>query len=604
MDHGKVQTGAPIICYITQADSTVIQVEVEHRAKAQEVLDKICRMLGVVEEAEYFGVQYIGGKNELLWLNNRNRLSRQISSQPPYHLYFKVKYYVPPEDLLLEGTRHQFYINVVHQLKEGSWDSDTSLSVQAQLIALMAYVQFGKFNQNTTPCKYACFWPDSRGEISSEALRLAANFHRSLDDFTVSHAQYRLLKTTYTDVPFYGMYFYEIKDIFEKRLLLGVGPEYLALCNSHYSLEDKFPYCRVHTITTSSRVVTLNLLEEDGSIKGRNYQLATPRLASALYRAVTEVYAFFRCDSVRKEVLLQTRRDLKDAITFHHNGKEYAFDVRYTFREVYDRARRHLYHYTCNTSSPPTQLANTHSIAISSGSPSSHEPLSHQASGDVASAPRHELPNRTDSVVTDEDIQEVVQKYLLEATLCRVCMDAQISRVFIPCGHIICCGDCADRIEQCSICRQPIEIRHPCFLPWNNEVGVDSQAQSECRSARQPSTRSDASFSASTVLMHTASAPTCNLFSLPSTACLSMLSSTQLESRRNPVTTSTGSGSGDEQEQTPAYQNISNDSSPSLPERSASIGPTSPEVPSSSTCTGGALDTAVRQPVHVTWQLE
>ncbi|OON19622.1 hypothetical protein X801_04509 [Opisthorchis viverrini] len=83
---------------------------------------------------------------------------------------------------------------------------------------------------------------------------------------------------------------------------------------------NMFPYCRVQTITTSSRVVTLNLLEDDGSVKARNYQLASPRLASSLYRLVNEVYAFFRCDSVRKEVLSQTRRDILDAISFHHNG--------------------------------------------------------------------------------------------------------------------------------------------------------------------------------------------------------------------------------------------------------------------------------------------
>lgn len=85
----------------------------------------------------------------------------------------------------------------------------------------------------------------------------------------------------------------------------------------------RYPYCRVHTVTTSARVVTLNLLEDDGSVKGRNYQLATNRLASSLYRSITEIHAFFRCDSVRDTVLWQTTRDLKDALVsiFDHNGE-------------------------------------------------------------------------------------------------------------------------------------------------------------------------------------------------------------------------------------------------------------------------------------------
>ncbi|VDP54679.1 unnamed protein product [Schistosoma mattheei] len=56
-----------------------------------------------------------------------------------------------------------------------------------------------------------------------------------------------------------------------------------------------------------------------------------------------------------------------------------------------------------------------------------------------------------------------------EVALCRVCMDQPISRVFFPCGHTICCSICADRVDQCPVCRKSIEIRHPCYLPWNTE---------------------------------------------------------------------------------------------------------------------------------------
>ncbi|TGZ68195.1 hypothetical protein CRM22_004381 [Opisthorchis felineus] len=536
---GRAQAGAPVICYVSHADNSVLQVEVEHRAVGQDVLDKICRELGIVEEAEYFGIQFVGNKNEILWVNNRNRLSKQLSSSPPYHFYFRVKFFIPPEDILLEGTRHQFYINVVRQLKEGVWDAEMNLQTQAHLIALMAYVQFGKYNQNTTPCKYACFWPDSRGEIPPDAIGLAANFHRALDGFTIQHVQYELLRLAATEVPSYGMHFYEVKDIFERRLTFGVGPEGLVLCNTNYTIDDKhgkqfenkckFPYCRVQTITTSSRVVTLNLLEDDGSVKARNYQLASPRLASSLYRLVNEVYAFFRCDSVRKEVLSQTRRDILDAISFHHNGKEYAFDVRYTSREVYDRARRHLYHCTSNTApheSPPNYPG---MISGSLGDPSNlsstNELGAHRASGDVGlGSLKREYSSRADSFVTDEELQEIVQKCLWEIGLCRICVDAPISRVFLPCGHIICCVDCAERIEQCSVCRQDIMERHQCFLPWNTEPSFDHLIHSETQRLRRQSTRSEASNSALSTagndIPHTASAPTCSLFSLPSTTCV------------------------------------------------------------------------------------
>lgn len=40
-ESGRFQNAAPIICYITQADNNVFQVEVEHKAEGQEVLEKV-----------------------------------------------------------------------------------------------------------------------------------------------------------------------------------------------------------------------------------------------------------------------------------------------------------------------------------------------------------------------------------------------------------------------------------------------------------------------------------------------------------------------------------------------------------------------------------
>ncbi|TNN16269.1 E3 ubiquitin-protein ligase MYLIP [Schistosoma japonicum] len=345
-DSGKSST--TLVCYVTLASNQVYQIEVDHKADCQEVIDKMCKLIGITEEAGYFGIQLAGSKNEMFWLNSRNRLSRQIPGSAPYHLNFKVKYFVPPCSLQLEETRHQFYTNVVQHLKNGSWDADTTLETQSQLIALMAYIQFGNYNQNTTPCKYACFWPECRNEIPPEAIRMAASFHKDLKDVTISHAKYELLSIVSREFPSYGTYFYDVKDIFDHRLLLGVGPNDIILCNSTGSVMERFPFCRVHTITNTARVVTLNLLEDDGSVKGHNYQLSSTRLAYSLYRTITEVHAFFQSDSIKQSLIDQTVRESFTSM-FDHNGKEYAFDLRYTFLEVYDRARRRMYHCTNNT---------------------------------------------------------------------------------------------------------------------------------------------------------------------------------------------------------------------------------------------------------------
>ncbi|CAO0794348.1 unnamed protein product [Mucor circinelloides] len=47
-----------------------------------------------------------------------------------------------------------------------------------------------------------------------------------------------------------------------------------------------------------------------------------------------------------------------------------------------------------------------------------------------------------------------------EDTLCRICMDAQQNCVFLDCGHMVTCMDCAKKLieskNECPICREPI----------------------------------------------------------------------------------------------------------------------------------------------------
>lgn len=40
--------------------------------------------------------------------------------------------------------------------------------------------------------------------------------------------------------------------------------------------------------------------------------------------------------------------------------------------------------------------------------------------------------------------------------LCKVCFDKDVSIVFLPCGHLACCKDCAPQLKTCPICREVV----------------------------------------------------------------------------------------------------------------------------------------------------
>ncbi|KAM4738018.1 baculoviral IAP repeat-containing protein 7 [Anableps anableps] len=57
--------------------------------------------------------------------------------------------------------------------------------------------------------------------------------------------------------------------------------------------------------------------------------------------------------------------------------------------------------------------------------------------------------------VKDQSPEELLRQ-LQEERTCKVCMDKLVSIVFIPCGHLVVCGDCAASLRHCPICRAVI----------------------------------------------------------------------------------------------------------------------------------------------------
>ncbi|KAE8574424.1 hypothetical protein XENTR_v10003421 [Xenopus tropicalis] len=52
---------------------------------------------------------------------------------------------------------------------------------------------------------------------------------------------------------------------------------------------------------------------------------------------------------------------------------------------------------------------------------------------------------------TEEQLRQ-----LKEERMCKVCMDNDVSMVFVPCGHLVVCTECAPNLRHCPICRAAI----------------------------------------------------------------------------------------------------------------------------------------------------
>ncbi|KAL4232519.1 Baculoviral IAP repeat-containing protein 2 [Mactra antiquata] len=61
--------------------------------------------------------------------------------------------------------------------------------------------------------------------------------------------------------------------------------------------------------------------------------------------------------------------------------------------------------------------------------------------------------NKNSESVQDPQAIKNENEKLKEQTLCKVCLDNSVSIVFLPCGHLVTCADCAPAMRKCPICR-------------------------------------------------------------------------------------------------------------------------------------------------------
>lgn len=69
-------------------------------------------------------------------------------------------------------------------------------------------------------------------------------------------------------------------------------------------------------------------------------------------------------------------------------------------------------------------------------------------------------------LTVNEPSPEELLRQLQEERTCKVCMDKLVSIVFIPCGHLVVCCDCATSLRHCPICRAVIRGSVRAFMSW------------------------------------------------------------------------------------------------------------------------------------------
>ncbi|XP_044259802.1 baculoviral IAP repeat-containing protein 7-A-like [Tribolium madens] len=87
----------------------------------------------------------------------------------------------------------------------------------------------------------------------------------------------------------------------------------------------------------------------------------------------------------------------------------------------------------------------------------------------IARSCSSEIKTENESIVKESKSNKTLSleeenRILKEARLCKICMDAEVGIVFLPCGHLTTCVNCAPNLEDCPLCRSAIKATVRTFL--------------------------------------------------------------------------------------------------------------------------------------------
>jgi len=113
----------------------------------------------------------------------------------------------------------------------------------------------------------------------------------------------------------------------------------------------------------------------------------------------------------------------------------------------------------------PTQTMSSSPVATTFDTSSAAQPGADSAAAMAPDNNSTAQPGPSSSVGEKRSVESVDQR-ATSAPECTICMDAVADTVFVPCGHLVSCGDCAAQLKRkpCPVCRKKIKIVQKVFM--------------------------------------------------------------------------------------------------------------------------------------------
>ncbi|XP_059825068.1 FERM domain-containing protein 3 [Hypanus sabinus] len=211
-----------IKCTIRLLDDTELPCIIQRDAKGQFLIDFVCNHFSLLEK-DYFGIRYVDPEKQRHWLESNKSVVKQMKSQPPYTMCFRVKFYpAEPMKVKEELTRYLLYLQIKRDIFHGRLLC--SLSDAASLGAYTLQAELGDYEPDEHPDGYVSeikLFPKQTQKLE----RKMAEIHKNeLRGQSAAVAEMNLLKKAHT-LETYGVDPHPCKPVFSCKQAAVTSPE-------------------------------------------------------------------------------------------------------------------------------------------------------------------------------------------------------------------------------------------------------------------------------------------------------------------------------------------------------------------------------------------
>ncbi|KAK2903006.1 hypothetical protein Q8A67_007719 [Cirrhinus molitorella] len=302
-----------LLCRVNFLDDTYFVWELERNALGQDLFNKACEHLNLLER-DYYGLVMWDSPSTRVWLDCAKEIRKQIKS-PTTEFFFNIKFYPPDPSILAEDiTRYLLCLQLRTDILIGR------LPCPSDILALL-----GSYTVQSTLGDYD---PNLHRNNYVSEIVLAPNQSEELEERIMElHSTYRFMSPAQADMlfienamelPMYGVDLHPAKDVDGADVMLGVSSEGLMVFEDDIKT-NIFLWPRVLKIShkRSTFLLKMRPSEQDEFEGTVSFSLANYRACKQLWKCCVEHHSFFR----NRLQDTRTKRFLTLGSRFRYHGR-------------------------------------------------------------------------------------------------------------------------------------------------------------------------------------------------------------------------------------------------------------------------------------------